>query len=597
MRYSNKITALLLVLTMSSMSLAQGEQLAREDNPDRKDSHLLKAAVVVAGIALIAIGGHQLLKHIDSKAWREAAEKAVREAEKAKKRAEEIRRAEELRIAEEARAEVRKNARKEARRQKRQAERQDQRQNERKAARQAERKKARQNERQAKRERRAEEIHTAEAYTAAMVRKHAAVVERGKALQLEAQSGKKMSAAELRSIYEGRVAALEVERAKKLEAIHKQYPDLYSSEEIATAITQRDEKIAEIEKQFDSGWMRRHDIDQINADFEEKYPKYVAIHKLEDEYQRQLEHWHKIYDVTKNLTDGLPEVKYAPELTSKISAIIDSTAIDTELSALVKLGNLQEVIWKLAEHGFTSEATAMTKLIEDVLMNGEIISKDAEALSIGATKPLLLELSNGLKGVFKGDYGQYDKWQRSYDWPQREIAAYKFDQLLGLNVFPITVPRQIGDYKGGGSIQLFIDAAAGNDFYKQYVSYLLTGKNIPPNSQEFNVKNRTFFALTMDRDIDAYAFNNIKPIAGRLIKIDAEQAFYSLYGSAGEDLLKKPENFYTDADFIERLDNIATAQLEEFFQPLFDPQIAVGIVKGLHTNIRSYIDAARQLHP
>ena len=171
MRYSNKITALLLVLTMSSMSLAQGEQLASEDNPDRKDSNLLKAAVVVAGIALIAIGGHQLLKHIDSKAGREAAEKAVREAEKDKKRAEEIRRAEELRIAEEARAEVRKNARKEARHQKRQAERQDQRQNERKAARQAERKKARQNERQAKRERRAEEIRTAEAYTAAMIKK------------------------------------------------------------------------------------------------------------------------------------------------------------------------------------------------------------------------------------------------------------------------------------------------------------------------------------------------------------------------------------------------------------------------------------------
>ena len=171
MRYSNKITALLLVLTMSSMSLAQGEQLANDDKPDREDSHLLTVAVVVAGIALIAIGGHQLLKHIDSKSGREAAEKAVREAEKAKKRAEEIRRVEELRIAEEARAEVRKNARKEARHQKRQAERQDQRQNERKAAQQAERKKARQNERQAKRERRAEEIRTAEAYTAAMSQK------------------------------------------------------------------------------------------------------------------------------------------------------------------------------------------------------------------------------------------------------------------------------------------------------------------------------------------------------------------------------------------------------------------------------------------
>ena len=342
-------------------------------------------------------------------------------------------------------------------------------------------------------------------------------------------------------------------------------------------------------------------IGKVNNEFNEQYPKHVANQKLEDEHQQHLEYWHKIYDTTKNLTDGLPEVKYAPEFASKISAIINSTAIDTELSALVKLGNLQEVIWKLDEHGFTSEATAMTKLIEDVLMNGAITSKDTKALSIGATKPLLLEFSNGLKGVFKGDYGQHDKWLQSYDWPQREIAAYKLDQLLDLHVFPVTVPRQIGDYKGGGSVQLFIDGAAG-DFYKQYVSYLeLIGKYIPPDSHntagKFDTKNRTFFALTMDMDTDAYSFNNIKPVAGRLIKIDAEQAFYSFYRSAGEDLLENPENFYTAPDFIARLDSITTAQLEAIFQPLFDSQAAAGIAKKLHKNIRSYVDAARQMHP
>ena len=186
MRYSNKITALLLVLTMSSMSLAQGKQLASEDKPDREDSHLLTVAVGVVGITLVAIGGRKIFKYIDSK-WREAAEKAARETEKAKKRAEETRRAEELRVAEEARAEARKNARKEVRRKQRQTERQK----ERKAARQVERKKARQAERQAKREHRAEEIRRAEAQTAALVREHTPIIEHGKALQLEARNGKK----------------------------------------------------------------------------------------------------------------------------------------------------------------------------------------------------------------------------------------------------------------------------------------------------------------------------------------------------------------------------------------------------------------------
>ena len=411
-----------------------------------------------------------------------------------------------------------------------------------------------------------------------------------------------MSAAELRSIYEGRVAALEIVKAKKLEAIHKQYPDSHSSEEIAAAITQRDVKIAEIEKNPISryDWHYRDTfIGEVNTEFNEQYPKYLAMQKLEDEHQQYLEHWHAIYDVIKNLTDGLPEVKYAPEFTSKVSAIIDSTAINNELSVLVKLGNLQEVIWKLDEHGFTSEATAMTKLIEDVLMNGEIISKDTKALSAGNTKPLLLEFSSGLKGVFKGDYGQHDDLLL-HDVPQLEIAAYKFDQLLGLHVFPITVPRQLDGYSG--SVQLFIDAAAG-DFYKQYASYLgLIGKDIPP---KLDAKNRTFFALTMDNDIDAYVFNNIKPIAGRLIKIDADQAFSpTLYQSVGKDLreylLENPEHLeslHTDADFIARLDSITTAQLEAIFQPLFDPQDAAGIVKELHKNIRSYVNAARQLHP
>ena len=69
----------------------------------------------------------------------------------------------------------------------------------------------------------------------------------------------------------------------------------------------------------------------------------------------------------------------------------------------------------------------------------------------------------------------------------------------------------IGDHKGGGYIQLFIDSAAGSDFHKQYVSYLaLIGKDILPNSHATAVglRNRTFFALTMDRDTDAYGFNN-----------------------------------------------------------------------------------------
>ena len=376
-------------------------------------------------------------------------------------------------------------------------------------------------------------------------------IERGEALSQMARTGKKMTVDELRSIYDGRVAALEVEKAQKMQAIQEQYR---------------------------------------------------GNQKLEDEYQRRLERLRTVYNIAKNSTDGFPEVKYAPEFANKISAIISPTSLDKELSALVKLGNLQEVVWKLEEHGLASEATAMTKLIEDVLLSGKIIDKQV-IKGIASTQPLLVKFDSGLKGIFKGDYGQYDGWKHGdwdwdeVEWPQREIATYKFDQLLGLRVFPITVPRQLAE--GRGSVQLFVEHSRSS-FYRQHISYTeLIGITPDKPDRTGKAKNWTFFNLTMDADTDALASNNIYPFSGRMIKIDGEQAFRNThaYESIGDKLRKNPEEFYTDPDFIDHLDNISPQQLEEIFQPLFEPSKAEAIVKSLHENIRSYVDAAREIQP
>ncbi len=593
------MTKLIVFVLTVSLSVTPGfaaDSEAEEDPRAPLKSVALIVATVVVAVTAVVIGKRKAAK---SKLLKEALEKAAREKEALEKAA---RRAEKIRIAEEKEA----LALEEAARKKEALALEE-------AARKAEKiriaeekealaleEAARKKEALALEEaaRKAEKIREAKEYTAALVRKHTSTIEHGKALQLEAQDGKKMSVADLRGIYEGRVAALEIEKAKKLAAIHQQYPDSHSSEEIATAITQRDAQIDKIKGLYHhSEWQIREDhIRKINTDFDKKYPKYSAIHKLEDEHKHSLEYWHNIYDVTKNLTDGLPEVKYAPELAEKISTIINSTTINSELTALVKLGNLQEVIWKLAERGFTSEATAMKKIIEDVLMNDKIISKDT--LPGGFTKPLLLEFSSGLKGVYKSTHSPEE---RLVAWPQREIAAYRLDQLLGLHVFPITVPLKIGNYKG--AVQLFINGM-GDDFHKQYKSYLeLIGKDISSETHHITTRNRTFFLLTGDRDRSGYYDNKINPIAGRLISIDSEQAFdyprvdQGLYGRHFEELRENSKAFYTDADFIARLDSITTAQLEAIFHPLFDPQLATNMVEGLHLYIRSYVDAAKQLHP
>ncbi len=418
--------------------------------------------------------------------------------------------------------------------------------------------------------RRANDILTVAADAAAVARQHAEVIRRGKALQQQARQGEKLSATELQAIYEGRVAALAVEKAEKLVAIHRQYPpDNHSPEDIAAAVQRRDKELAD--------YFARMEYD-IKQEFIAKYPRYAAIEELEAEHQQDLAEWRKIYDVAKDLTDGIPAMRYGREFTDKMSAIIDTTPIATELFDLVKVGGLQEVVWRLDEGGFATEATAMKKLIEDVLTNAKIVGTDDQALK-GSTRPQLLEFDSGLRGVFKGNW-------------EREVAAYRFDQLLGLNVFPITVPRRMDGYQGSGSVQLFIDGAKG-DFFRQYFNYAkLIGKDIHGTSK-YVARNNTFFMLMLDTD--GNDFNNLATISGRSMTIDAGRAFKDNPRSVDrikENIKRYP--LYLDADFIARLDNITLEQLEAIFQPLLATEY-VDIVNRLHANMRNYVAAARQL--
>lgn len=93
--------------------------------------------------------------------------------------------------------------------------------------------------------------------------------------------------------------------------------------------------------------------------------------------------------------------------------------------------------------------------------------RETRPLGRGSTRPLLLDLDDGgkkMRGLFK--YVQEPPEDRSANgaqcivrdrW-QHEIAAYRLDRLIGLNLVPVTVGRWFGS-KGRGSIQRWIDAA------------------------------------------------------------------------------------------------------------------------------------------
>ncbi len=108
--------------------------------------------------------------------------------------------------------------------------------------------------------------------------------------------------------------------------------------------------------------------------------------------------------------------------------------------------NPQLAIWRLAESRHEAESIKLTQEIEAGLRSSEM--KSFEEITGSASQPLKVTLENGLVGVWK----RADARLASAD---AEIAAYKIDQMLRLNLVPITVEKEIKGVKG--SIQLFVD--------------------------------------------------------------------------------------------------------------------------------------------
>lgn len=106
----------------------------------------------------------------------------------------------------------------------------------------------------------------------------------------------------------------------------------------------------------------------------------------------------------------------------------------------------------LASSQFTPEEVGQREKIEEFLKSAEIIR--AEEIGEGVTKPWRLYLKEGdsdLSGCWKNPKGVKDGFLEGW---QYEIAAYRMDKLLGLNMIPPTIEREFDGKKG--SLQLWI---------------------------------------------------------------------------------------------------------------------------------------------
>jgi hypothetical protein len=101
--------------------------------------------------------------------------------------------------------------------------------------------------------------------------------------------------------------------------------------------------------------------------------------------------------------------------------------------------------------------------IEDILLNGEIVSM--EDVGQGVTKPqkvVLRKDGHEIKAIFKtestpiqGSQRQQRKLINLSDRWEHEVAAYRLDRLIQLDLVPVTVERTIGGAQG--SLSFWID--------------------------------------------------------------------------------------------------------------------------------------------
>lgn len=104
---------------------------------------------------------------------------------------------------------------------------------------------------------------------------------------------------------------------------------------------------------------------------------------------------------------------------------------------------------------FTTEELAGREKWEKLLKEADIVGQEQMKGSEAVTEPWVLDLEiDGIKfrAIWKNPLGRVKGFLESWKW---EIAAYRIDKLLGLNMVPVTVERR---FQGNlGSCQLWIE--------------------------------------------------------------------------------------------------------------------------------------------
>jgi len=168
---------------------------------------------------------------------------------------------------------------------------------------------------------------------------------------------------------------------------------------------------------------------------------------------------------------------------------------------------------------FTSDEIAQREYWEEYLSTAKILNSRQLSSKRGITQPFVLFLEkDGItrKAIWKPIEGLHKGFAENWRW---EIAAYRLDKYLGLNMIPPTVERKHKQKRG--SIQLWIKATTGLE-EKNIKNYALPQK-------ETSTWNRSMFLqrafdnliANEDRHLGNYLLTN----DGRILLIDHSRSF------------------------------------------------------------------------
>lgn len=190
-------------------------------------------------------------------------------------------------------------------------------------------------------------------------------------------------------------------------------------------------------------------------------------------------------------------------------------------SAILGVGLLLLVLNLPLFSQFRPEEIAQREELEEFLLTAEII--DFKEIGEGVTKPVRLFLKKDnveRSGVWKNPSGIQGGFLEGW---QYEIAAYRLDKLLGLNMIPPTVERVFRGQRG--SLQLWVE--------KEYSLLQVMEKNIPlPSSgpEADNWEKRKYISRVFDALIaneDRTQQNTLYTKDWRTILIDHSRSFRS----------------------------------------------------------------------